>query len=99
MKKNNPIGGDWNDFLAAQKEKDTEFALAYQIEFDRLQLAREIKKLRENQHMTQEQLAILTGTKQPAIARLESGEVLPRLDLLERIACALGRHLEVKFVL
>lgn len=89
---------DWADYVQAKKAKSPAFALAYQIEFDRLQLARRIKALREKQDVTQEELAELVGTRQPAIARLEAGNVLPRLDLLERIAHALGTHLDVKFV-
>jgi len=92
------LGDEWDNYVLQKKEKSPEFALAYQIEFDRLQLARRIKALREKQNITQEELAGLVGTKQPAIARLEAGSVLPRLDLLERIAHALGTHLDVKFV-
>ena len=39
----------------------------------------------------------MVGTKQPAIARLESGKVTPKLDLLEKIAFALGRTLDIRF--
>lgn len=97
MKNSNYVGGDWDEFLKSQK-KDPELALAFQVEFDRLQLARRVKALRGKHHLSQEKLAELVGTKQPAIARLEAGNVLPRLDLLERIAYALGAHVDVQFV-
>ena len=97
MKNNKYVGGDWDEFLAEQK-KDPELALAFQVEFDRLQLARRVKTLRGEHHLSQEKLAELVGTKQPAIARLEAGSSLPRLDLLERIAHALGAHVDVRFV-
>jgi len=57
-------------------------------EFDRLQLARKVKGLREKRKMSQVELAALAGTKQPNIARLESGKVVPRLDFLEKVARA-----------
>ena len=43
-------------------------------------------------------VATLAGTKQPNIARLESGKVVPRLDFLEKVARALGGHLDVRIV-
>ena len=48
--------------------------------------------------MSQVQLAALAGTKQPNIAQLESGKVVPRLDFLEKVARALGGHLDVRIV-
>jgi DNA-binding XRE family transcriptional regulator len=86
----------WDDFVQDQMQ-DPEFALAYQIEFDKLQLARKLKNLREISHISQTDLAHMVGTKQPAIARLESGKVTPKLDLLEKIAFALGRTLDIRF--
>lgn len=43
--------------------------------------------------MTQETLAEKLGTKQPSIARLESGNTLPSLSFLNRLAIALGTKL------
>ena len=40
--------------------------------------------------LTQKELADLVGTKQPSIARLESGSDLPRLSFLRRVVEALG---------
>jgi transcriptional regulator with XRE-family HTH domain len=40
--------------------------------------------------MTQEQLAMASKLSQPAIARMERGQVNPQWDSLERIAAALG---------
>ena len=47
--------------------------------------------------MSQVEVAALAGTKQPNIARLESG-VVPNLDFLEKVARALGGHLDVRIV-
>jgi len=43
-------------------------------------------------------LAELIGTKQSNISRLESGNYNPSLDLLNRIAMAVGKELEVRMV-
>jgi GntR family transcriptional regulator, transcriptional repressor for pyruvate dehydrogenase complex len=63
----------------------------------KLALARKVRHLREQQDMSQEELASRVNTRQSAIARLESGKVMPRLDLLQRIAAALGMRLELHF--
>jgi transcriptional regulator with XRE-family HTH domain len=46
--------------------------------------------------ISQEELAKRVGTKQPSIARLESGERKPSLVFLERVAVAMGASVEVR---
>lgn len=48
--------------------------------------------------LTQRQLAQRMGTSQPAIARLEAGQVSPTLGTVERIAAAAGYELRVELV-
>jgi predicted transcriptional regulator len=48
--------------------------------------------------LTQAQLAEKVGTKQPSIARLESGQEAPRLSFLKRVVEALGGTLEIRIV-
>ncbi len=97
-KRRNPhVGGSLMDSIHRWKATDAVFAERHEEEFDKLQLARRVKKLREAQQLSQGELAKLAGTKQPAIARLESGRVLPRLDLLYKIANAVGMRLDVRF--
>lgn len=93
-KKNPHIGRSLGEFIAEKRANDPEF----RAEFDGLQLARKVKGLREKKKMSQLQLSALAGTKQPDIARLESGKVTPKLDFLEKVARALGGHLEVRIV-
>ena len=50
------------------------------------QICRMIVNARLVQEMTQEKLARIMKTKQPAIARIESGSGLPNLSLLDRMA-------------
>ncbi|HEX5934489.1 MAG TPA: helix-turn-helix transcriptional regulator, partial [Pseudorhizobium sp.] len=50
----------------------------------------DIIRLRKARGLTQAQLAAMVNTKQPAIARLESGRVTPSLESVEAIADALG---------
>ena len=55
-------------------------------------------RLRIAKGLSQAQLAKLVGTKQPGIARLESGKTEPKLSFLRRVAEALGYRLEIRFV-
>lgn len=66
------------------------------VNFDVAQL---IYDARTAAGLTQKQLADLVGTKQPVIARLEDADYEGHsLTMLSRIAAALGRRLEVRFV-
>jgi len=46
--------------------------------------------------LTQQQLAQKIGTKQSAIARLESGNVNPSLEFMEKIASVMGYKLTIQ---
>lgn len=52
---------------------------------------------RISRDITQAQLAKIIGTKQPGIARLERGESMPSLSLLDKVAKALSTNLSVYF--
>lgn len=56
-------------------------------------IAEMVIKARIKKGMTQEKLAKRIGTKQPSIARVESGDYVPGLDLLNKIAKALDTEL------
>jgi ribosome-binding protein aMBF1 (putative translation factor) len=97
-KKRNPhIGGSLEELVEQRKAESPTFAALYEGEFNKLALARQVRELREKQKLSQAELAERAGTKQPAIARLESGRVMPRIDLLQKIAHALGMQLEIRF--
>lgn len=62
-----------------------------------VRLGMEVRARREASGLSQRELAELVGTRQPNIARLEAGDVMPTLTTLDRIADALGLTLEVGF--
>ena len=66
--------------------------------YDALEPAYQIARLRIAKGLTQEELAERAGVRQPNIARLESGKHQPTLDLLRRVAEALGYRLDLRFV-
>lgn len=66
---------------------------------DSAEVARQIRDLRVAAGMTQRQLAGLVGTSHTAISRLENDDYAGHsLTMLRRIAAALGRRVEVRFV-
>lgn len=54
-------------------------------------IARNVKTLRGSSGLSQTRLAELAGLSQTWISRLESGDVNPTLETLERLAQAFGR--------
>ena len=83
----------YEDWLAEQM-KDPEF----RAEYEALEPAYQLTRLRIARGLTQAQLAELVGTRQPGIARLESGKTEPKLSFLRRVAKALGYRIEIRFV-
>jgi len=61
------------------------------------QIGLEVEVARAKKGMTQQELAERLGTKQPSIARIESGAALPSVRTLERIARALDLDLQIGF--
>jgi predicted transcriptional regulator len=62
------------------------------------QIAEQVAQRRLALGLSQKELALLTGTTQSAIARLERGGRPPRIDTLLRIAEALDCELAVQLV-
>ena len=67
----------------------------FRAEWESPEPAYQVARLRILRGLTQEQLAELVGTKQPSIARLESGRTEPKISFLRRVVEALGGCLEV----
>jgi ribosome-binding protein aMBF1 (putative translation factor) len=62
-------------------------------------VAQAIYDARNNAGLTQAQLAKLIGTKQPVISHLEDADYEGHcLSMLKRIADALGKRIEIRFV-
>lgn len=70
----------------------------FKTEYDALEPAYQVACRRIEQGLTQAELAEMVNTRQPSIARLESGKRDPHLSFLRRVATALGCRLEVRLV-
>lgn len=64
----------------------------------RYEVVEELKQARREQHMTQEALAELVGTKKSNISRFESGKYNPSLDFLIKVADCLGKRIRIELV-
>lgn len=82
--------------IKADLLKDPEVKAEYDALEPRYQAIRQIIQARNELHMTQAELAKRIGTSKSNISRLESGNYNPSLDMLTKIAKALGKNLEVQ---
>lgn len=62
------------------------------------QLMMMILKERNEQNLTQSELAARTGIRQSNISRIEKGQALPSIPTLCKIARGLGKRLQIKFI-
>ena len=86
-----------DDLIEREAEHDPSFAREFAAECERLDVAVALTKLREEEGLTQRQLAERVRKPQSTIARIENGTLNPSLKLLSDIAQGVGRHLEVSF--
>lgn len=90
-------GTTLRDYLRGEM-KDPEFRRLYQEADIELRVALEITRAREAKRMSQRDLAEKLKTKQQTVSRIERGAQNVTIETLDRIAKALGRDLQVRFV-
>lgn len=84
------LGYEWQD---VRKEL---FTQEEQAESDlRVALIGELIKARQDRGITQKQLEMLSGVKQPVIARMENGTSIPKLSTILKVLAPLGKTLAV----
>jgi len=85
------------NFNGLKKEllANKDVAKEYEKLVPRYRIISELIVARLKKGITQKQLAEKIGTKQPAIARLEAGNVNPSLGFLNKAASVMGYKLKV----
>src|SRR5258708_6257492 len=85
----------YNRFIAGDPKREQE----YEEEVINAEIARRIYDLRTKAGLTQQELAVRVGTSKSAISRLEDADYEGHsLSMLKRIAEALDKRLEIRFV-
>jgi len=95
-----PTGSDALRFLKDRYVgDDPERVASYQGALANAEVARDVHRLRTAAGLTQAQLARLVGTTASVICRLEDAEYEGHsLSMLRRVAAAVGKRVEVRFV-
>ncbi len=88
---------DFDKYLKEQL-KDSAFKKEWDKSEMEYQLMMMVMKARNEQNLTQSELAKRTGIRQSNISRIEKGQVMPSIVTLCKIAQGLGKRLEIKFV-
>jgi len=95
-KLNKELFVDFDDLLK-EKLKNPEFKKHYDEYGKQLEIAYQILQLRKKKKISQAQLAKKIGTKQSNIARMEAGQQNFSVDILGKIATALGCNVKIMF--
>ena len=87
-----------DEIKARAIEKNPERKKTYEEESKRLKTAVMIVELREKHGLTQQVLADKAGVPKSTIVRIENAQVNTTVDMLSRIAQAVGKELEMSIV-
>lgn len=85
---------DLEIYIAERTASDPELPARINAALRRRELLRALGDERRAQGLPRTAIAARMGTSEAAVARLETGEVDPRLSSIERFADALGKRLE-----
>jgi len=92
------VGRDALADVKARVRKNPQLRARIEASVARATIAVMVKRARTGAGLTQAQLAERAGTTQPVIARIEGGKTFTTsLELLDRLARALGGRLTVEF--
>ena len=88
--KTDALGYEWQDVRKNlfTQEENAESDL-------RVALIGELIKARQDKGITQKQLELMSGVKQPVIARMENGTSIPKLSTILKVLVPLGKTLAV----
>ena len=88
---------DFDRYLNEQM-KDPDFKKEWDENEARYQLMMMVLRARNEEQLTQSELAERTGLRQSNISRIEKGQSMPSIATLANIAQGLRKRLEIRFV-
>ena len=86
---------DLDCYIETRTSRDPEFAAVVDQEFENVRIGVLIRHLREEHHMSQQELAARLNTTRSAISRLENHSDSVRLSTLERVANVFDRKVKI----
>jgi predicted transcriptional regulator len=85
----------WEEF-EKQLLKNPETRREYERLAPRYKVISELIRMRIKKNLTQEQLAKKAGTQQSAVARIESGNINPSIEQIDKLARAMDAEIYIK---
>jgi len=85
-------------YIREREKRDKAFAEGFEKGYEEFKIGVILRQARESAGLTQEILARRLKTKKTAISRIENHAEDIKLSTLERVATALGKHLEINIV-
>jgi len=95
---NNPYLTPYEDVFAEKLQRNPEFRKIWEAGETRRQVVSALIGERIRRKVSQQDLAHKAGVKQPSLARVESGNVMPSLNMLSRLAKAMNTRINVQFI-
>mgnify|MGYP000653871635 FL=1 len=86
---------DLDRYIETRTEREPDFAGVVEQEYENLRIGELIRHLRQEHHMSQDQLAKRLNTTKSAISRLENHADSIRLSTLERVANVFDRKVMI----
>lgn len=93
MKKEYTFREHLNELLQDKTFSETYFEVKAEFEIQRA-----LMNARLSRNLTQQELSSLSGIDQANLSRIEKGIANPSLHTLQKLAKAMGMHIELKFV-
>jgi len=78
------------------KKKNPELAVTFDDDYESFKIGVLLKQAREDAGLSQTELAEMINTQRTAISRLENHAQDVKLSTIEKVARALGKHLELR---
>jgi ribosome-binding protein aMBF1 (putative translation factor) len=86
---------DLKKYIIERKKRDKKFAEGFNEGYEQFKVGVMLRQARKSAGLTQEELARRLKTKKTAISRIENHAEDIKLSILERVAMALGKKLQV----
>jgi DNA-binding XRE family transcriptional regulator len=87
-----------DEIIEESTRRNPEFPMLMEEARQRRALLHDLAAIRVRTRISQKTIAQRIKTSQPAIARLETGGIDPRLSTLQRYAASVGKRIEWKLV-